>query len=270
MRNLRQFWTHRRLHDDRVLLCRLGPLRLWLARGDSFWRFAHTFGESQELLDISAVPSDVVPDALEWTQAHFKQPPQELLLLPAIPDRPVVVQTPFPVVLPAGQSTRFLVRIPVSVEVRVETGKEQVRLGTLPSQSLSDTWFGTPTEGTFCYALSDPTSPDLENLRPGPHHIVVPVGLRNASSVPLEFGRFCLRLGHAGLYCGDRHLWSSPVEILQEDPYKPASLEYAKSPPGEEGDLLELVKPSARGETTLRRLTFGGGSREAIFEVSIR
>ena len=61
MRNLRQFWTPRRIGEDQVSLARLGPLRLWLARAEKEWGFALEYGESVDVLDLTLVPEDVVP-----------------------------------------------------------------------------------------------------------------------------------------------------------------------------------------------------------------
>jgi hypothetical protein len=266
VRNLRQFWTARRIGENRVTLARLGPLRLWLARADREWGFACEHGELSDVLDIAQVPEDVVPGSLDWNATLFAEAPREFLLKPTVPDRSVVVKPTYPVRIPVGESGTFFVLLPLFVRILVAAGKREQEIGVVPSRLLSDTWFGLPTDGEFCYSLPFPAERDIERLQPLPHHIVCPVEIRNQSSEDLKFEKLCFRPQYAAILCGDRHLWSTPVRILHEGHFKGATIRYLDHPPEFERDLLPVSKPVKREDRGLSRLTFSSGfSRDIIF-----
>lgn len=266
MRDLRQFWSQRRIGEDRVTLARLGALRLWLARAEQEWGFAYEHAELSQILDIAQVPEDVVPSNLQWRHTLFGTAPREFILRPAVPDRSVVVKPAYPVLIPEGESGTFYILMPVFIRIIVSRGKEELELGIIPSRLLSDTWFGTPTEGEFCYSLPFSAERDITLLNMLPHHIVCQVEIENHSSENLSFEKLCFRPQYIGLFCGDQHLWSSQVRIQHEGYFKGAQVKYQATPPDLEKDLLPLAKPVKKEERGLSRLTFSSGfSRDIVF-----
>ena len=266
MRSLRQFWSVRRIHENRVNLIRLGPLRLWLARTEREWVYAVEHGDENEVMDIAQVPEDVVPKNLEWTSTFFKKAPMEFFLRPALPDRPLVVHPQCSVVIPDGESAKFYILIPASLEMVVMVDEHEVVLGSVPSIGLSDTWFGSPIEGELCYSLPFNAENSQQNLDAMPFQIVWPVEIRNQSTEDLRFEKLCLRPQNVGLYSGDTHLWSSPVRITRESSYRNTTIKYGKSSPEEEADLMELTQPQKREDRIFSRLTFGTRfKRDTIF-----
>lgn len=266
MRDLRQFWSARRITDSKVTLARLGPLRLWLARAGKEWGFSFEHGEETDVLDIAQVPEDVVPDNLDWVKAAFTEAPPEFLLKPAVPDRPLVVKPSHPVLLPDKETAAFHILVPVSVKICVTNGRREVVLGTVPSRELSDTWFGIPTEGELCYALPRYAERELEATNPGPNHLVCLVEIHNRSGHDLQFEKLCFRPRHAGIYCGSRHLWSSRVLIQHEGTFKGTNIRYRGGPATDEEDLLELAAPHRREDYRLSRLTFTSSfGKDVIF-----
>ena len=199
MRSLQQFWSVRRIGEDRVTLVRLGPLRLWLARADKEWGLAHERGEADDVRDIAQVPVDVVPENLDWSNLLFSEAPREFCLRASVPDRPVVVKPSHPVSIPRGESGRFFVPVPVFLQVVVLSGRKEVELGTISTQCLSDTWFGTVTEGDLCYSVPMPASMDFESMQPHAHHIVFPVEVENHSEEKLVVEKLCLRTAYTTL-----------------------------------------------------------------------
>lgn len=266
MRDLRQFWSPRRIGEDRVSLARLGPLRLWLARAEKEWGFACEYGEVGEILDIAQVPEDVVPANLDWITTVFSEAPREFHLKPAVPDRAVVVKPPYPVLIPPGESGTFHALVPVFITVVVSSGRKEMDLATFPSRQLSDTWFGAPTEGEFCYSLPFNAERDLGELKPLPNHLVCPIEIQNRSGLGLKFEKLCFRPEYVGIYCGDRNLWCTPVRIQHDDSFKGTTIRYGSMPRDAEAGMMQLASPRKREEKVFSRLTFSSGfSRDIIF-----
>jgi hypothetical protein len=266
MRSLQQFWSVRRIGEDRVTLARLGALRLWVARADKEWGYAFEHGEPSTIQDIAQVPEDVVPRELEWTNMLFRDAPREFAFRAVTPDRPVVVKPAHPVSIPPGETGTFFVPVPVFVRMLLIEGREEQVLGTVPSRPLSDTWFGTTTEGVLCYSLPCPAGMDIGQLEPLPHQIICPLEVQNRSDDLLMFEKLCLRPGYVGLYCGNTHLWSSTIRIQNEGLFSSTTIRYGGGmPPFEEG-LVQISKPEKREEKGLHRLTFSSGfSKDIVF-----
>ena len=266
MRSLQQFWAVRRIGEDRVTLARLGSLRLWLARAEKEWGFACEHAEASAIQDIAQVPEDVVPRGLEWTNMLFREAPREYAFRAVAPDRPVVVKPSYTVSIPPGEAGTFFVTVPVFVQIVLLNGAEEQVLGTVPSMTLSDTWFGSAVEGNLCYSLPKAAGMDIEGIDPLPHHIVCPLEVHNRSDELLVLEKLCLRPGYVGLYCGHNHLWSSVVRIQHEGLFNSTTIRYSGGQPAYEDGLIEISKPQKREEKGLNRLTFGSGfGKDIVF-----
>jgi hypothetical protein len=264
MRDLRQFWSARRIGEDRVSLARLGPFRLWLSRVDQEWAYACEYGELSDVQDIAQVPRDVISKDLAWTKTVFSTAPREVRLQPAVPDRPLVVKPEDPVVIPGGETGLFYVMLPVFIKIVVEGKSGEVQLGSVPTRQLSDTWFGHPTGGEFCYALPFAAGRDLAALNPFPHHALCPIEIRNSSHEKLLFEKLCFRARYVTLFCGNRHLWSSKTRIEYEGNFKGTSIRYDSGHPEAEPDASKVSEPERRAETGLQRLTFHSGFKRDL------
>lgn len=266
MRSLKQFWTVRRIGEDRVTLARLGPLRLWLARAEKEWGFGLHYGEDDHLMDLAMVPEDVVPDDLEWVHMLFLKAPREYRFEAAVPDRPVVIRPPHPVTIPPGDSGEFFASLPVFVKIVLIRGKTEQELGTISSERLSSSWFGDPKTGELCYTGPEPASLELEALSPEPHHIVCPVTVENRSDQTVLLEKLCLRPDHITLFCGETHLWGSAIRIEHEQGFSSTAVRYAREAPPLEGGLVEVAKPRKRTSKVLQHLSLNASfSNDIVF-----
>ncbi len=243
MRSLQQFWTTRRIGEDRVTLTRLGPLRLWLARAEREWAYACHYGEGRDLMDLAQVPEDVVPDAMTWTTIGFGDAPRDYLFEGEIPHRPVSVKFNGPVGIPAGEEIRVFVAIPVFVRIRAISGSLSHNLGKVASDNLYRSWFGDPASGQLCHAARESVAFDPEDLELSPNSILCPISIRNDSPGSLLLNRLCLRMRKAGLYSGATHLWSSTARILYQGQNKDCQFRILEEMPAGEDNLQCLATP---------------------------
>jgi hypothetical protein len=256
MRSLQQFWSTRRIGEDRVTLARLGQLRIWLARAEREWAIAHEFGESEDLMDIAQVPEDVVPSKLSWSDMVFPEAPRDFSFHACSPDRPVVVKPDRPIAIPPGHKGTFYAKFPVSVLIALNIGKKEVSLGNILSSALCDTWFGSMTEGDYCFALPHPATLDVEGLQPRPNEVVCPIEIDNNSDGTVIMEKFCLRTGQLRLFSGNTHLWSTGVRIQCEDLFRSISVRYSGKKPETGENLVEVSGARKKEETGLQRLGF--------------
>jgi hypothetical protein len=265
MRSLQQFWSVRRIGEDRVTLARLGTLRIWLARAEKEWGMASERGEANGLHDIAQVPGDVVPEKLEWKNLLFKEAPREYSFRPEMPDRPVVVKPVHPVTIPEGESGVIHALVPVFIRVVLLSGKRETTLGVIPSERLSDTWFGTPVRGQLCYTVPQRATVDPDDLDVHPHHVQCTLEVENRSGEPLEIHKACLHLGHASLHSGNDHLWSSVLAFRHAGGMKGTSVSYPDRLPEAEKGLLKVAQPQRKDDRSLNWFTFGSSTEHETF-----
>ncbi len=243
MRSLQQFWSVRRIGEDRVTLARLGPLRLWLARADMEWGFASHYGEDSELMDFAQVPEDVVPDDLKWTNILFRDAPRDYVFEAVAPQKPMTIRTMHPIGIPSGESSLFYLAVPVFIRIRVILNGNAQTLGLISSEKLRRSWFGSQVDGVSSYANPMEMQLDLDRIATKPNQIIYRVEIKNSTNKMLGFDKVCLDLRKTGLYSGTEHLWGNPVQIEYLGQHKEIPVTYSETLPDNEKDILEVARP---------------------------
>lgn len=251
MRSNQQLWVPREAVPDRLFLWRLGPLRLWLGRAEREWSHASEYGESRDLMDVSAVPVDVVPDHLDWRYVAFRAAPRVVELRPRMPRRPVVVRPQREASIPAQEESVYYALIPVELEAVAGQGQTGRSLTTIATEELPSTWFGSPARGLLAYALPDLASRDLAELVPKPHHAVCPVIIRNHSTINLLVQRVLIRTQYMTIYAGHHNLWTNPVRVEYFGQLRPSQIRYEPNPPAEEQRLRKVAEPTEPADQNL-------------------
>lgn len=138
----------------------------------------------------------------------------DVVLAPAMPDRPVVARPESPVQLAPGCEARFFVSIPLWVRFTVAGVEPALALLDAPAVVLSSIWFGEPTEGELCYSLKTRARRcDTQDSAENPHRAVCPVRMINETEAAVEFQRVCLQGKHLNIYRGATHLWTDAVDV---------------------------------------------------------
>lgn len=252
-----QLWTQSfGAESDRVIFFRLGRLKLWLARAEREWALAFEESSDTSLHSLSRIPMDVVPADLKWVRYGFRVAPNSFKLLPRTPDRPIVLRPPDLIHLPPGESLPLCAVFPAWVAVCFGDG-DGFNTAPVPSQILSDTWFGSREEGHLCYAIEHPIG-DFESVGDArPSDIVCPVQIENQTKEDLVFERLCLRTSYLSLFAGRSHLWSTPVHIRYTEADPPARFEYPVQPPSHEVGLRRIHQGQPAEEKVFHRFVFG-------------
>ena len=116
-----------------------------------------------------------------------------------------------PLWIAPGSQVRVYVGLPLWVEVRDADGL----LADLPLVVLSDTWFGTPLEGTLCYATRTWMSTLPGTLGLAVHRALCPVDVHNRGEDVLALQRLRIPAPHLTLVRRDGALWTSAVEVVR-------------------------------------------------------
>lgn len=235
-------WESFRLEVDRPFHVRLGELEIYMDRRRGEIRLATRYpGEDDPAEDEDRwgrwAPAD------DWT-GH-------LSVRPVFPDRPIIVKPEVEFRLLTGATARIFVRVPMWA--RVETVEDDPdTLLTVATSVLSDTWWGSFTDGEMGYFLGTRARREMREDEFLEHICVCPVHLVNTSDADLLVTHIALRPLYLGVYRDGRRLWSNTTRVRYRGEDQESALEVEAGPPAEAGSPT-LVTPAqqtmARGFT---------------------
>lgn len=231
--SLYPWWESVALGIDQTWHCAIGPLSLYFHRQGQQWLLAwEQQSEAEHNTRLICQETASIPDELTPTRYVFRHSPAHFYLRPRLLERPVVVKTLQPVIVPPGESVTFYISSPVCVEIQMDDSSAP--LVEIPTKVLSDTWFGPSTQvGSLCYASKTHTRNSLQDVIPRPHRAVTPVSVRNQSDELLSIDKLSIPVPHLALYGrDDGTLWTSPVSLKQTHSDELAILEVGNSPSG--------------------------------------
>jgi len=231
--------------------CCLGLLSLYFRRLERDWYLAWELGQGAGtdggdvnqpwlMQTLAALPEDLIPSRYSFARA-----PTELCLRPRLLDRSVVFKAYQPVHVPPGEKVVFYISSPVCVSL--ELGDPAMTLLELPSQRLSDTWFGPSTqEGELCYAAKTRARNSLEDLPLRPHRAVTPVTIHNRADDILAIDKLSIPVPLLAVYADAKgSLWTQSVKLEHTQGESLAALTIGKASSG----LKRLAPARELGQT---------------------
>lgn len=193
----------------------------------------------------------------EWIRWAVS-PDARLALRRSLPDRAIVVSPEQPFHLPPGGSARIFVRVPLFVQlVRVNITGPATVLESLPSLVLSDTWWGTFTEGELAYWVPTRARRVIEADAFDPHLAICPFLLVNRAAQPLPIERFAVRVSHLTLFGRGDAAWTDEVRVGYHGAQDGSEVRYTGVLPPEAGDVEKIAPPREAPPRGLHARTFG-------------
>lgn len=255
---LTEVWNRVREGGGEVRGFQVGPLRVWMTEreGDLWLRMDRRLEE--ESAGVRWLEEGPEGEG-DWRRAGAWEDLGAMELRPAFPDRPVVVRPEFTYSLLPGERIQFYVGVPIVVTLR--RGSEPAFFQEQVSP-LSNTWFGTPTEGELCYALRTQARRKGETLDFGDWRVVCPVRVRNQSKEILTLQRLCLRLQYLSIFHhAARGLWSNESSVVFRGGDSWSRVAYARKAPAELEEATRWVEgvEDPQGTFLQRALTQGKG-----------
>jgi hypothetical protein len=153
---------------------------------------------------------------------------------PVFPDRPLVVQPEHPFTLLRGVEARVFARVPVWVRLEAaEASGETTLLMEIPTTSLSETWWGTFTEGELAYWLPTAARRHVTADLFEPHRIMSALQLENRSGDDLVVEKLMLRTEHLSIFGREEELWAEEVKVHYQGVEEGSSILMDDEPPAE-------------------------------------
>ncbi len=205
-------WLSIPLGENEAAIWSIENVTVYAQRVSGDWMLARD--ESDEARPEQQVRKILsIPIGLEWKRWALNQTAKEIRFWPSLPDKPVVVKTKIPVIVPPNTSIELYINIPVWLEVSVSQGDEYYTLDNLVPSRLSNTWYGTLFEGQLCYAIKSRARRALEDLDNDPLRAACLFRINNQSNDPLPIEKIRILPEHLGLFQSLERLGTSSVTV---------------------------------------------------------
>lgn len=226
---LEPWWGVLRVAHGTSQLKRIGPLDLWLRRMRGEWQIAR-----------NPDPADETPEEAE--RFAIAGGSEEIELVPALADRPVVARPEVEFSVMPHQDCTLYVSTPLWIRLRTP-GPDGVVLTEFPIQRPRDTWFGpNPMIGELCYASRTYCRIRREEIELHADRAITAVAIRNRADEPLLLQRLKLPVEYLSLYASDDGLWTQDIAFDREQDEPMSALSLRDKPRRPEEDEL-LVGP---------------------------
>ena len=235
---MKPWWGDFEFVPGQTLGWQIGPKALWITRADGEWIIASQDGRDilDNRLTVAEAATELAGDDAEVKRFAVRDDSRSLRLVPALPDRPLIVNTAKPFFVPSKESATLYVSVPLWF--RVLLAGSDAQLVDTATVRPSDTWFGPDTlSGELCYASRTSARLRVENIPLRPHRAVSTVRIRNSAASTLPLEKLKVPVEHLSLFASEEgHLWTEPLTLEREEDSEKAS--------------IRLVSRAARGDTT--------------------
>jgi len=251
-----ELWEPVSLKEDVLYRGDFSTLSIWLKRSGEDWYLASRTSDKETAPSpLRETKGSRIPKDLSFNRWVVGGEQSTVQLIPAMPDRPIVVRPSVPLRVPVDRDALFFTRIPVWI--RVVAGSPQgITLCELPSLTLSNTWFGEPTAGELCYALRTRAVRTLEEIETRAYAAICPITIRNLAPKELNFERLCLRVEHLSVYQGPDRLWTNDLEVRFQGEEQSSQITIGREAPGYAEGLVKVCEARQPAEKTLLRQSF--------------
>jgi len=227
----------------------VGALTLVVERAAGEWRVWHALAPADPAdggaarFDADAAPPRDQPP-LRYVVADRSG---ALRLSPLLPDRSVVARPLSPVYVPAGETVRLYVSVPLWLRLEAGAQAPYRRLLEVGCMQLSDTWFGPDTiSGELCYALRSRCRLDPGSARP-PYRAVTPLVIHNRFRECLALERVKVPVRQLSLYAEPHgQLWTNELALERTEDGDLAGLRVGAAAPAEAAAATLVAAPRDR------------------------
>jgi hypothetical protein len=247
-------WTKYNLEREKVYHWKFGTLELFIRKIGKEWQIANKTSETPEESDelANVVPE---PENVEW-KSFIADKNDSLKILPALPDRPVVIKPDNTFKLMPGKAVQFFINIPVWIQLYSGSAQKENLMFEIPLRELSSTWFGDPDNGILSYSLPKGSYGSLGSNNPKGYEIICPVRITNSSAGQLDFQRLCLHVDFLGIYYDQKYLYTNETRVRYKGENIISDIHYTNQPPPSVENTKQLSSPRNQEKSNVFKKSF--------------
>lgn len=208
-----RWWSDFTFTKNQHRYWQLGNCILGIQRAPQQWRIAYEYFEELEPEIKCGVTklTHIDSDSLTFKYYTTTQTAEKIYLTPVLADRPQVSRPEVPFYISGSSQVQLYVSSPAWVRIATS----QQILQEIPTQRLSDTWFGENTlEGQLCYASRTRCRTELDKENLHPLRVLTQVTIANHTEQNFLVQRIKLPLPSLSIYANEKNnLWTENLVI---------------------------------------------------------
>ncbi len=229
----------------------LGPLTFWVRRVKNEVRITSHHADDGPPAEGEEPSAEA--DWHRWALRGTED--QRLRLTPVLPDRMLVVKVEQPFTLLSRAEARIYMRVGAWVRVEVVGPEGADPLDELPTERLSDTWWGDFLGGEVAYWLTTKARRELTDDLFEPWLIMCTLQLSNRSADDLSVEKLGLRMEHLSVFEKDGRLWAEETRVDYRGEDEGSDIRMDDLPPREAEGARE-IGPARSRTRSFRARTF--------------
>jgi len=249
------------LEEGKWYSLRAGELEMILKRDADEWveGVRHYPGESPLPTGLSAVSGGGYKEFSEdysWYR-YLIGGEYRLELLPALPDRPLVLKPSIRRKILPGYRARLLFFIPIWVQLYGMRKDTAHRISEYPTSVLSSTWFGDMQGGELSYALETGLIQEVRQIEhPSYYHAACILNIQNNSNLLLDFFRMAVHVEHLSLYDDGERLFTNEVNVNFTGIDQVSQVKYSPRGPKGISSLRRINEPRESASRSILKRSF--------------
>jgi hypothetical protein len=228
----------------------VGPVALWVRRVKNEIRVA-----SHHLDDGPHPDGKEPPEDADWSRWALREGSYRLRLTPALPDRMLVVKMEQPFTLLSRAEARIYTRVGAWIRIEAVSDSGSNKLTEIPTERLSDTWWGDFLAGETAYWLTTRARRELTEDLFEPWLIMCVLHLSNRSPDDLPVDKLGLRVEHLSVFEDQGRLWAEETVVAYRGEDEGSDIRMDDQPPAEAGEAREIT-PARTQSRGFRARTF--------------
>ena len=215
----------------------VGPVTLWIRTLRNEIRVASHHRDDGPLPEDGAPPEEA-----DWSRWAFQDGEEHTLRLsPALPDRMLVVKMEQPFTLLSRAEARIYMRVGAWIRVEAVGAGESYTLTEIPTERLSDTWWGDFLGGETAYWLTTKARRELTDDLFEPWRVMCVLQLANGSRDDLPVEKLGLRVDHLSVFESGDRLWAEETVVAYRGEDEGSDIRMDDRPPAEADDAREIT-----------------------------
>lgn len=247
-------WGHLSLSEAVPRRWRIGNCAFTARVVEDEWHFCFEDGLEDSVL-ATVEDSVTTPATVSWIR-FVTLGNDTVDLVPALPDRPVVIRPEAEITVLPGRWAQFYFEIPLWLRFVSHPPKKEVVMLEHPTRALSNIWFGDPSAGELCYSLEASLRRGTDGLAHSPGTAVCTLVVRNSSDENLGFRRICVHAENLDLFASGGKLWTNEVQVAFKGAAPVSQVQISDQPPESLSGATLLTPRRAPYERRILRRSF--------------
>ncbi|MBN2350822.1 MAG: DUF432 domain-containing protein [Bacteroidales bacterium] len=232
-------WIKSKIEEDTCYRWHIGNRQFKLIRKKNVWNIQKSI--LPETGTGFSIERCIPESTLDWDK--FITEKVMLYLVPALPDKPLVLRPESNFQIMPGTNIQLFVQIPLWIQLFAGSHRYENLISDFSSVELSNTWFGEPDIGIPAYSLNNPVQTIKDTEKILSYEAMCPLQIINESNEILNFQRLALHVEQLDLYTNEVQLFTNEVKVKFKGEDRASDITFSGSKPFSNEKLRRINSP---------------------------